>query len=91
MLRRSHSNKTIVDVGADLEMRREETTQQVLPLVELLVDIDFDEASREWNANKKKMKNGMYKYICIKCFPSGRLCGRIPLKDSDFCKAHSKK
>jgi len=30
---------------------------------ELLIDIDFDEASRLWNANKKKMKNCTYQYV----------------------------
>jgi hypothetical protein len=28
------------------------------------IDIDFDKASREWNANKKKLSNGCYAYIC---------------------------
>ena len=27
-------------------------------------NIDFDEASREWQANKKKLANGCYVYIC---------------------------
>ena len=27
--------------------------------------IDFDEASREWNANKKKVGNGCYQYIHV--------------------------
>jgi len=27
-------------------------------------NIDFDEASREWRANKKKLTNGCYAYIC---------------------------
>ena len=26
--------------------------------------IDFDEASRAWNQNKKKIDNGCYIYIC---------------------------
>jgi hypothetical protein len=26
------------------------------------VNIDFDEASREWNKNKKRLGNGMYAY-----------------------------
>lgn len=25
---------------------------------------DFDESIREWNANKKKLKNGCYEYVC---------------------------
>lgn len=30
------------------------------------VNIDFDEAHREWMLNKKKLKNGCYKYKKIK-------------------------
>jgi fibrillarin-like rRNA methylase len=25
---------------------------------------DFDESTREWNANKKKLDNGCYEYVC---------------------------
>ena len=28
------------------------------------IDIDFDDASRSWNANKRKMGGGQYQYIC---------------------------
>ena len=28
------------------------------------VDIDFDEASRAWRANKKAIKNGCFIYLC---------------------------
>ena len=29
---------------------------------EMIVNIDFDEASREWRKNKNILKNGMYSY-----------------------------
>lgn len=29
----------------------------------LPVEIDFDYASKLWNANKKNLRNGTYKYI----------------------------
>jgi len=32
----------------------------------ILPKIDFDEASREWIKNKKKIGNGMYVYILVK-------------------------
>ena len=35
--------------------------------------IDFDDASKEWMKNKKKIGNGMYVYICKKPLSSGRL------------------
>jgi len=41
------------------------------------VNIDFDEASRYWNANKKKIGNGCYIYVCGE-----------PLKNGNFCKRH---
>ena len=31
---------------------------------QLSVEIDFDEASRQWNTNKRKIGNGQYQYIC---------------------------
>ena len=34
----------------------------IKPLYE--VNIDFDEASKEWRHNKKSIGNGSYKYIC---------------------------
>lgn len=38
------------------------------------VDIDFDEASRAWNANKRCIGNGVYVYICGKQMRNGRSC-----------------
>ena len=35
------------------------------------VDIDFDEASREWRANKRALGNGEFKYIKRTTFPKG--------------------
>ena len=36
--------------------------QQIKPKYE--VNIDFNEASAAWMRNKKRMKNGMYRYVC---------------------------
>lgn len=60
------------------------------PLKELTVDIDFDEASRAWHKNKKKLNDCTYKYICVHCFKNGRKCGKEPLANTNFCKAHVK-
>jgi hypothetical protein len=54
------------------------------------VDIDFDGASEAWHQNKKKLHDCTYKYICVHCFANGRKCCRVPLPDSNYCKAHSK-
>jgi hypothetical protein len=57
---------------------------------ELPVDIDFDGASSAWLKNKKKLNDCTYKYVCVNCSITGRRCGRVPLANSDYCKAHSK-
>lgn len=45
------------------------------PLYE--VDIDFDDASREWRANKKKVGE-QFAYICGIVLKNGKTCQRKP-------------
>ena len=40
------------------------------------VNIDFDEASRYWNANKKRTSNGSYVYVCGAQLKNGNFCKR---------------
>jgi hypothetical protein len=54
------------------------------------VDIDFDEASEAWRANKKSMPNGMFKYICGCKTKSGSKCMRLPKTGHQFCATHIK-
>jgi len=54
------------------------------------VDIDFDEASKEWKSNKKYIGNSCYKYICSKITTSGNQCKRESLPNCNFCKCHNK-
>ena len=42
----------------------------------LNVNIDFDEASRYWNANKKRTGNGSYVYVCGAQLKNGNFCKR---------------
>ena len=49
------------------------------------VEIDFDEASRAWNANKKKVGNGMYIYVCGTKLKNGKHC-----QNSQACHLHKK-
>ena len=52
------------------------------------VDIDFDEASREWHANKKRVGH-MYVYICGKTLVSGNKCQRTSGTNiNGYCKQH---
>ncbi len=55
------------------------------------VAIDFDEASKAWNLNKKKLGNGCYEYICKSTTKTGQLCKNTPQVGSEFCSLHYKK
>lgn len=53
------------------------------------VDIDFDEASLAWNANKKRIGQ-IYKYICGHPVYQGTgKCQRTSRYIDGFCKQHS--
>ena len=52
------------------------------------VNIDFDEASREWKKNKKSTGNGQYKYICEKEKKDKNICGKICYKELSYCWSH---
>lgn len=67
---------------------RSHTKQLKKPLFE--VNINFEEASECWKANKKPIGNGCYHYICLQKTKSGNSCKRKPEQNSDFCKVHSK-
>ena len=52
------------------------------------VDIDFDEASTAWRANKKPIKNGCFKYLCCQKTLSGNPCKRESLIKDIYCNQH---
>ena len=54
------------------------------------VNIDFDEASREWRANKKSIGNSHYKYICQIITKTGNQCGKVCYKNAANCWTHRK-
>ncbi len=56
---------------------------------QIAVNIDFDDASKEWHKNKKSIGNSQYKYICtlIKNDKS-QICNRICYKNSEACWIH---
>ena len=68
---------------------RSQTRYNNNPLYE--VDIDFDEASAAWRANKKLVANGTFKYICCGITKTGNKCNRQPLLNSEYCKTHTNK
>jgi hypothetical protein len=59
------------------------------------VDIDFDDASEAWKANKISIGNGQYKYMPAKCSAliktnSEKQCSRNCITNSDYCAQHNK-
>jgi hypothetical protein len=54
------------------------------------VNIDFDEASEEWKANKKYIGNGTYKYVCGKKGIRNDNCMLKCLPGEEYCKYHLK-
>ena len=55
---------------------------------QLEVNIDFDEASRYWNMNKKRIGNGCYVYICGQRLKNGKFCQRKLPPDKESCSIH---
>lgn len=49
-------------------------SQTIIEQNQLVFDIDFDEASRLWNANKKKLPNGCFMYVCGAITKNGNFC-----------------
>ena len=56
-----------------------------------MVEIDFNNASIHWRANKKSVENGCYKYICCQKTKLGNQCKRESVPGGDYCKIHNKK
>lgn len=54
------------------------------------VDIDFDDASREWKSNKKSLGNGCYKYVCTKITKTGKQCKNDSIRNCEYCRFHNK-
>jgi hypothetical protein len=48
----------------------------------------FDDASKEWRANKRKLKGGAYRYTCEHTYTHGKKCGRDVYMKTQFCRQH---
>ena len=55
------------------------------------ININFDEASKEWRNNKISIGNGSFKYVCGYLCISGNKCKNKPLKNKSLCHIHNKK
>lgn len=87
--------KTRSQLKKELEIKLEEELQvqiqikdkggkEMVPIFE--VDIDFDQASKCWKANKRSIGNGSYVYVC-----ANAKCVKEPLVGFDFCRLHDEK
>ena len=54
------------------------------------VNIDFDEASEAWKANKMYICNGSYRYVCCKKGKNNNNCVSKCLPGENYCKTHLK-
>ncbi len=54
--------------------------------VHFSVDMDFDEASKAWRANKKKNKDGTFSYICGATRSNGKVCTKVNCKNVQHAK-----
>jgi hypothetical protein len=79
----------VKDNNSNMQTRSQTKYICAKPLYE--VNIDFDEASAAWKANKKSIGNGSYKYICVKPNKNGANCGRKCITGTDYCFVHNKK
>lgn len=67
----------------------ENIVAQILDQGQYSVDIDFDDASKEWSANKKRVGQ-MYIYVCGTKLTSGKRCQNKPSNNLDrCCKKHT--
>lgn len=53
------------------------------------VEIDFDEASREWRKNKIELGYGEFRYCCSQLTKKGEKCKNKIIKDN-LCRIHLK-
>ena len=56
----------------------------------IVFNIDFDDASKEWMKNKQKLSFGQYKYICCASTKRNTPCRNPPYLDFNYCKMHNK-
>ena len=53
------------------------------------VEIDFDESSRAWLKNKKKLPNCTYEYLCEHKYKNDKTCKKTRVGEY-FCSLHQK-
>jgi hypothetical protein len=77
-------------------MNTRSKTKESKVMSELLVNIDFDDASKEWHKNKKAIGNSQYKYICSVITNKNSknketICNKVCYQTLDKCWIHRNK
>ena len=66
----------IPEEGEEVQQEEDDDNSTICSEADLTVMIDFDDAHDEWTANKKRLANGNYVYLCGKITSSGNKCKR---------------
>lgn len=88
-------NKINNNSSSKKEMKREKGTISCLEIPLYSVDINFDEASSEWHANKRR-KGHEYVYICLETIKTektdksgkNKICGKKCYQYNSTCFIH---
>lgn len=86
LINKQQENNTVTNIVANTVTN----TATNITHKEFEVNIDFDDASKEWHANKKNIGNSHYKYICEITTKSGKQCGKVCYKCELYCWSHRK-
>lgn len=81
-------NRGHSEIKEILQVKQVEDTQETKPIYE--VNIDFDEASELWKANKRRIGEGCYRYVCAKKGKYKNQCLAKCLAGLDYCRTHYK-
>jgi hypothetical protein len=73
-----------------VKTRNQLKSEQLIEYGTYEVNIDFDEASEAWNANKIRCQNGEYKYVCGESTNRG-YCKRKLCANTNKCSSHKNK
>lgn len=65
---------------------KSQTHHKISPPYE--VNINFDEASEHWKANKRHLGNGCYRYVCYIKGKNNNTCIARCLPGKNYCETH---
>jgi len=57
--------------------------------IKQIYEVNIDEASAAWKANKRSTGGGCYKYICEHRNENNKKCRKNPIPGESFCSKHN--